>query len=887
MNRRTKKDEYSRREPLTRQLFNPHSDHPIGFNKPKELPKEPEKVLKKPVEDTKRKQCKLLISALHKIEADIDHLSQPTQDALLTRKETSVRRREKGEVDWKEKMRLHMALGYKYLDILQCDPDYAEKKGLIGLCWKRAFYTLVEQFRCALKEDEHVLALFMQYLDQVDQFYQQLTLFLKSMETENDKSGLRQWKRTRRYKWYICLSYRADIARYRWAYCPESMKQKALEEAWKHYSQGVWVMPDKGNLYFNLSLLMQRKDNPPGYEFHKLYWSIRSLMVRRNEFLNAREGLLVLFETNRCCVQSLKKKSMDTTVPYLIRLHGLLFTKIGLDEFSRIKRLFFDSLFSSTHSKQTSSSGLNLFWFETIVLSISALYNYDYPNSSLHKLLIQNKARYFHSSHDEQEYQKLLDQMKDTIQFSYGIDIMIQMAVELMQRYLNSQNPPETPKLPSLPCSEEPVDENGWFVYIEILLHWMSISGICLDSLWDTMIGTIAYDFLPQFDHVSKISSSFWPLLIQFLNRLMSELEQDKYDLINTHFMEQEQEDKEKRFVESVTGVMGVQPELPEEHHLRGLGWVDEVHSRMVKLSIQPTHTSSDQDIEVKRKMKILEYGFVLIKQLHHVFHYNPVEEMIECTHDIEVPVSEQEEIPVRIEEEPAVSLEEMEDVVLLSNETEISDDDDDRMTQLKKRREQLQSMITSAQSEKQYGFRRLPVGRLKEREVRLEYLRERIIPGKTILVLDTNCFIGYMDQITKLFASRQWSIIVPLVVVTELDGLKGNAQRLGVAATQAIQLIETTLANKPKSSPQLRIQTSHHNLMHDIKIRSEQFTFGETDKNLDDLVLSVCLWWQQNSVQTAAPVCLVTGDRNLSVKARARDVEVVPVSAIMQLTPK
>lgn len=124
------------------------------------------------------------------------------------------------------------------------------------------------------------------------------------------------------------------------------------------------------------------------------------------------------------------------------------------------------------------------------------------------------------------------------------------------------------------------------------------------------------------------------------------------------------------------------------------------------------------------------------------------------------------------------------------------------------------------------------------------------------------------------------------------MDGLRTNTHRLGLMAQQGIELLETTLAAKPKQSTSLRIQTSHNNFMNDISIRSEQFVFGESDKNLDDLILSSCLWWiSQQSVQEdgdkTVPVCLVTGDRNLSVKARARDVEVVPVSAIIQLTPK
>lgn len=127
--------------------------------------------------------------------------------------------------------------------------------------------------------------------------------------------------------------------------------------------------------------------------------------------------------------------------------------------------------------------------------------------------------------------------------------------------------------------------------------------------------------------------------------------------------------------------------------------------------------------------------------------------------------------------------------------------------------------------------------------------------------------------------------------MVTELDGLKGNAPPLGGIAGEALRFIEEKLATKQQRNNSIRIQTSHNNFMHDISIRSEQFIFGKTDKNLDDLVLSACLWWAQQPERDEhaqhARVCLITGDRNLSVKARARDIEVMSVSAVMQLTPR
>lgn len=314
--------------------------------------------------------------------------------------------------------------------------------------------------------------------------------------------------------------------------------------------------------------------------------------------------------------------------------------------------------------------------------------------------------------------------------------------------------------------------------------------------------------------------------------------------------------------------------------------------------------------------------------------YYDPVEEVFTISRSVEerAAMLEQERLSEQVKElktdhlydddeeipTPVTTIAEMDDDVLLSNETEFSDEKnegDDIMTQLKKRREQLQSIVASAEQEERFGYRRLPA-RAKEREARLNYLRERIIPGKTILVLDTNCFIGHIDLVKRLFAAKKWSFIVPLVgrffvilplyveqnhtkqlfyylVVTELDGLRTNPQRLGLVAQQGIELLQSTLAAKPKQSTSLRIQTSHNNFMNDISIRSEQFVFGESDKNLDDLVLSTCLWWisqehnKESSSDTTVPVCLVTGDRNLSVKARARDVEVVPVTAIIQLTPK
>ncbi|RCH87414.1 hypothetical protein CU098_006626, partial [Rhizopus stolonifer] len=663
------------------------------------------------------------------------------------------------------------------------------------------------------------------------------------------------------------------------------------------------------------------------------YLSMRSLMVRRNGFLNARESMLILFEGNRRWIQKYttkrSKQPIDIAIPALfVRLHGMLFTKIGLDEFPQIKRIFFNTLFEtkteahvmaercgvslqkpSRMGKINSFSASHLFWFEMIVLCLSSLYTYDYANSKLTKLISLYSTKVFDPDSLDQ-YEPLLNELRESVLFTYEIDLTCQMAVELLQRYLNpSLPPPKVPMLPKLPHVSFQFKQ----MYIEILLHWMVLNGICirtkeLPSLWERLVGDIGHDLIQNKRFMcrdnDKISSAFWPLLLQFLNKLLSELtSDDKYDMVNKHLMDEEEEqDVELAFAKNVCNILGQAPDLPEEHHLRGLGWVDEIHGRFLKLEpdLKKDSVVEATDMLSRRKTRILEYGFTLVKHLDGILYYDPVEEMFTVSRSIEERMSELEieetkaaSMPLEEEQKeiPMVTIEEMDDDVLLSSETELDDTqdgDDDIMTQLKKRREQLQSIVATAEAEERHGFRRLP-GRAKEREARLNYLRECIIPGKTILVLDTNCFIGHIDHVKKLLQSQKWSVIVPLVVVTELDGLKTNPHRLGFVAQQGIQLLETTLSSKPKQSTLLRIQTSHNNFMNDISIRSEQFVFGETDKNLDDLILSACLWWisQQPQDDNVVPVCLVTGDRNLSVKARARDVEVVPVSAIIQLTPR
>lgn len=170
------------------------------------------------------------------------------------------------------------------------------------------------------------------------------------------------------------------------------------------------------------------------------------------------------------------------------------------------------------------------------------------------------------------------------------------------------------------------------------------------------------------------------------------------------------------------------------------------------------------------------------------------------------------------------------------------------------------------------------------------------VSPGYTVLVVDTNILLSALQSVISLIESKQWTILIPLAVITELDGISSNQTELGKVASAASQYITSHIRTHSTS---LKVQTSRGNYLSNLNIRSENFDFisrdnrnGEAGHNwertLDDLILRAALWqethWvdrsallksgsQQPQSSDAAKVVLVTFDRNLRLKARARQL--------------
>ncbi|GAA5913003.1 uncharacterized protein JCM6883_000484 [Sporobolomyces salmoneus] len=239
------------------------------------------------------------------------------------------------------------------------------------------------------------------------------------------------------------------------------------------------------------------------------------------------------------------------------------------------------------------------------------------------------------------------------------------------------------------------------------------------------------------------------------------------------------------------------------------------------------------------------------------------------------------------------------------SDEAESDDEDDEdendspAVKELKARRRQLKSVIKSARaSQGTNSSSRKGSRKISAKTASLP----KVFPGFTVLVFDTNILLTSIKLFSELVEAACWTIVVPLAVVTELDGLRHNATPLGIAAGEVIEYLEQAVRTH---SRYLKIQTSRGNYLKDLAIRNESIDFAspspdsddplfshEYARNMDDVILRAAAWQKDHftsrlalvnpravaerkkvPVETAQ-VVLVTFDRNLRLKARARQLD-------------
>ncbi|KAL5017254.1 hypothetical protein ScPMuIL_006843 [Solemya velum] len=232
------------------------------------------------------------------------------------------------------------------------------------------------------------------------------------------------------------------------------------------------------------------------------------------------------------------------------------------------------------------------------------------------------------------------------------------------------------------------------------------------------------------------------------------------------------------------------------------------------------------------------------------------------------------------------------EDEVIIENEDDVFDDEDgEHVRHLKAKKEELKKKMAEKAKHEENIQKFLEKNR--HRSIELEIRPIFLIP-------DTNCFIEYFQNMKNLLESEKYTIVIPLTVINELDGLakggkEGNydstehAVKVKVRAKETIEYLEEKFEKK---HPHLRAQTSKGSLLETIAFRSE-----ETDGsgNNDDLILSCCLHYCKDKakdymqkdkdapVRLYRDVVLLTDDRNLRLKAHTHNVPVKDVPSFLK----
>ncbi|EAU88181.2 hypothetical protein CC1G_03853 [Coprinopsis cinerea okayama7 len=224
---------------------------------------------------------------------------------------------------------------------------------------------------------------------------------------------------------------------------------------------------------------------------------------------------------------------------------------------------------------------------------------------------------------------------------------------------------------------------------------------------------------------------------------------------------------------------------------------------------------------------------------------------------------------------------------------SEESDEDDENDSEeikaLKARRRYLESLLKSAKNNAVSSPPR-PRTRLPRRagDHRPQL---NIVPGYSVLVVDTNILLSSLSMVSSLIESMKWTVVIPLPVVMELDGLAANTStQLAEAASSALNYITSHIRSHSLS---LKVQTSKGNYLTSLNVRTEEVDFSggvaNNERSMDDLILKAAIWQDEHwvdrssmlkaevpspeSLKTAEKVVFLSLDRNLRLKARSRQV--------------
>ncbi|XP_008292448.1 telomerase-binding protein EST1A isoform X2 [Stegastes partitus] len=817
-----------------------------------------------------------------------------------------------------------------YEQVILMDIELSDSQNVDQALWKNVFYQVIEHFRQLLKDPTydntpHIRNMLLTLLDEGALFFDALlqklqTVYQFKLEDYMDGMAIRARPLRKTVKYALisaqrCMICLGDVARYREQASDSANYGKA--RSW--YLKAQQIAPKNGRPYNQLALLAVYTKR----KLDAVYYYMRSLAAS-NPILTAKESLMSLFEEAKRKTEQLERRrrqeheggsrgpavrgrgrgeegarveiwvrpSGQATTPSsqrggsessrdseqdgelgslsasdlnkrfilsFLHAHGKLFTKVGMESFPGVANRVLQE-FRTLLQHGTSLLG------STHMLQIITINMFTIHNA--------------HSRGEGGEVRSVLQEQSTALGLGM-FALLVQRCTELLK------------ETPAEPVSMADGEEEGK-VELEGMVR---VSAFPLElrellpsiKVWsDWMLGQPDQWNPPP----CSINPDVWQCLADLCN-VLARVDHEEMPLYKVDTDEGEGD-------EELTVL-----QLKEDRLLAGF-------VPLLAAPQEPCYTDRHTDMAIAadcKRVTVLKYFLeALCGQEEPLLAFkggkyisvatSPLNHSID-TRSRQDSLTEKEADDVILEAESSLSASEEEE------DAEEAGDSENDIRQLKARRHALANKLAQQQKRRDKIQAVLQTGGQLELEVR-----------PLFLVPDTNGFIDHLGGLKKLLQCGTYIIVVPLIVITELDGLaKGqdtfggglgsggrgtgsrgnyNVSAAHVKAVQEKARLAVAFLEKgfEAREPCLRALTSRGNQLESIAFRSED-TSGQQGNN-DDVILSCCLHYCKDKAKDFMPhqrngtvrlqreVVLLTDDRNLRVKALTRNVPVRDIPAFL-----
>ncbi|KAI6038993.1 hypothetical protein EDC04DRAFT_2868129 [Pisolithus marmoratus] len=679
---------------------------------------------------------------------------------------------------------------------------------------------------------------------------------------------------------------------------PEKERWRCIAKEW--YFQGLAETPGTGKLHHHLGLLSREVDCE---ELRAVYHFVRS-MTTLHPFSTSRESVLPIWSS----AAQTRRSQPDASAPELFTLlHGMLFTNIQLDDFASTLARFLERLEIEGAQERE--------WIMMAVINIGAIMEYGRQGGVLRKVggmgagrdgagitpvrMVARRNPIIHHEVDREDRSMDIDDESPVAAACQAATLpdadstpdlppMFKFAMQLAFSMLSF-----VLRHPTRKASQ--FSRSSLNPYVTIMLTFLAT--VCKHTpTLSVLERTMPWGDLAQF--FSNIPKSI--LAVQGL--LDPVLGGERWSMLTS----------------------GCAPPLPEDWCMRGMEWVgrkvfergywrsgEDRRAEMEILEFEESVQLTDgiiedededrgegQSVTAKRWTRLARCAVALANVVDGFSWREGTRQWtVEGTLAAKVERWQEEDRREREEEErrrrgrsridDVMDIDTEEEVGETSEESEDDGEDSTEIKALKARRQYLRSLLNSAQDSSPPSPTK---PRLTPRRPRKAQSAPTltIVPGYTILVLDTNILLSSLSVIASIVESLRWTVVIPVPVVMELDGLSTNTSQLGEAAREAVSYVTSHVRSHGTS---LKVQTSKGNYLTSLSVRTEQVDFSDKEsweRSMDDLILKAAVWqdehWVDRSILlkgSASPastigavrVVLLSFDRNLRLKARARQL--------------